>query len=183
MNEGDRQKLNNFIFAVAAGDTGGLDGIYNIAAKRMLIAAYTVTGEKSTAEDIVSESFIKIARFAKRYRNDGEPMAWILRIVRNTALDYLRKQKRRPQSSTDEFFSLADESYSPEKRETAIMLEQAISKLEPPERQAIRMRYFLDMTVRETAAAMKLSRSSAQRLIERAEEKLKSLLNGGTNAE
>lgn len=180
VTDGDRQKLNNLICAVAKGYADCLDGIYAIAGKRMYVAAYAVIGERLSAEDVVSDSFVKIARFAKKYDGTGDPLAWIMKIVRNTALDFIRKRRRRAEVSTEEFYSLTDDSYSPEKRETAVMLEQAMAALEPDERRAIYMRYFLEMTVREIAEATKLSRSAAERLIQRAEENLRKKLGGGT---
>lgn len=176
MNDGVKSQLNILIDAVARGDAESLDGIYELAGKRMFIAALSIVGDRASAEDVVSDSFIKIVRFAHKYLDDGEPLAWILRIVRNTALDFLRKRRRRTEVSTEEFFSLTDDSYSPEKRETAVLLEQAMAKLLPDERRAVYMRYYLEMTVREIAVAMKLSRSAAERLIQRAEERLKNYL-------
>lgn len=63
------------------------------------------------------------------------------------------------------------------------MLEQAMSKLDADERMAIYYKYFADMTVREIAAELKISKSSAARLTEKAEEKLKNLLYTGQNRE
>lgn len=176
-----REQLNNLIFAVARGQTECLDGIFAIAAKRMNVAALAVVGDRSAAEDVVSDSFIKIARFAGKYRRQDDPMAWILRIVRNTALDYLRKRKRRAEVSNECLFGLCDPASSPESLIASVSLEQAVAKLAPDERRAVYMRYYMDMTVREIASAMRLSRSSAERLIQRAEAKLKILLNGGKN--
>ncbi len=181
MTDGDKQKLNNLICSVARGYADCLDGICSIAGNRMYAAAYAIVGDRANAEDVVSDSFVKIARFAKRYDATGDPLGWILKIVRNTALDFLRKRKRRAEASTEEFFSLTDDSYSPEKRETAIVLEQALKKLDDGERRVIYYKYYLEMTVREIASAARLSRSSAQRLIQRAEENLKKLLKGETN--
>lgn len=176
MNDGVKSQLNILIDAVARGDAESLDGIYELAGKRMFIAALSIVCDKSSAEDVVSDSFIKIVRFAHKYKIGDEPLAWILRIVRNTALDFLRKRKRRTEVSTEEFFSLTDDSYSPEKRETAVLLEQAMAKLLPDERRAVYMRYYLEMTVREIAGTINLSRSAAERLIQRAEENLKKIL-------
>ena len=47
------------------------------------------------------------------------------------------------------------------------MLEQAMSKLDADERMAIYYKYFADMTVREIAAELKISKSSAARLTEK----------------
>lgn len=174
------EKLNNLIIAVADGHPDCLDGIYSIAGGRMLAVAVSVAG-KDCAEDILHDSFIKIARFARKYKKGTNPYAWLMKIVRNTALDYVRSRKAHTEVGADEFYSLSSLDYSPEKRENAIMLESAIAKLEPDERKIIYYRYYLDMTVREIAKQMKCGKSSVQRTAERAEAKLKNLLDGGTN--
>lgn len=177
----ERQQLNNLIKAVSRGDANSLDGIFYLAAKRMKIAALAIVCDYAAAEDVVSDSFIKIARFAHRYRQDDEPMAWILKIVRNTALDYLKKRGRRAEISADSLFYLTDDTYAPDRRDCAIMLEGAIDRLEPVQKRAIIMRYYLDMTVREIGETMNLPRSTCERLIKKAEENLKSLLGSWQN--
>lgn len=180
MTDDDKRQLNTLIRAVANGNGQCLDGIYRIAGRRMYAVAYAILGNRAGAEDAVSESFIKVARFARRYKAE-DPLGWLTSIVRNTCLDGLRKLKRQNEVSAEEIFYLADDSYSPEKRENALVLEEAIKKLPPDRARAIYLRYFLDMTVREVAESMNLPRSTAERLIKSAEENLKSLLNGGKN--
>ena len=179
MIERDGEKLNRLILAVADGHADCLDGIYALAGGRMFAVAISVVG-RDYAEDVLHESFIKIARFAKRYRGDS-PYGWLTKIVRNTALDFLRARNLHLEVSTEEFFSLSSLDYSPDKRDNAIMLEQAISKLDRDERKIIYYVYYLDMTVREIAAELNLSKSAVQRIKERAEKNLKSFLDGGTN--
>lgn len=175
-------KLNRLILGVAGGHPDCLDGIYEIAGKRMFAMAYGLVG-RDFAEDVIHDSLIKIARFAHKYRRDENPYGWILKLVRNTALDFLKSRKLHPSASTEEFYSLSDGNYAPDKRNDAIMLEQAMSKLDADERMAIYYKYFADMTVREIAAELKISKSSAARLTEKAEEKLKNLLYTGQNRE
>ena len=180
MVHGGEEKLNNLISAVADGHAECLDGIYEIAGGRMLAVAASVAG-KDNAEDILHDSFIKIARFAGKYKKGTNAYAWLTKIVRNTALDFVRSKKARTEVSSEEFYSLSSLDYSPEKRENAIMLETAIAKLEPDEKKVIYYRYYLDLSIRDIAKQMKCGKSSAQRLAERAERKLKNFLDGGTN--
>lgn len=119
MTDDAKRQLNNLICAVADGDAESLDDIYVIAAKRMYVAALTIVGERAAAEDVVSDSFIKVARFAKKYKTQTDALGWLLKIVRNTALDYLRKRKRCAEVSAECLFNLADENASPEKCERA----------------------------------------------------------------
>ncbi len=180
MTESDGVKLNRLINAVADGYTDCLDGIYEIAGGRMFSAALGLVRNRAAAEDVLQESFIKIVRFAKSYRADN-PYGWLMKIVRNTAYDYLRKTKVHPEVSTDEIFNLTSLDYSPERRENAIMLEQAIATLDGNEKKVIYFTYYLDMTVREIAAELKCGKSTVQRTLAAAEKKLKIFLDNGTN--
>ena len=180
MNERDSEKLNRLILAVADGHADCLDGIYALSGARMYAVALSVVG-RDYAEDVLHDSIIKIARFAYKYRRDMNPFGWVLKIVRNTALDCLRTRRLHAEVSTEEFFSLTSLDYSPENRENALMLEQALSKLDADEKKIIYYIYYLDMTVREIAAELDLSKSAVQRIKDRAEAKLKTLLKSGTN--
>ena len=175
MNEQGGEKLNRLIIAVANGSADSLDGILKLAGGQMLAVALGIVG-RDYAEDVLHDSFIKIARFAKSFRPGMSAYGWIMKIVRNTALDYVKSKKIRAEVSEEALYSLSSLDYSPEKRENAIMLEGAISKLEKDERKIIYLIYYLDMTVREIADEMNMSKSAVQRLKEKAEEKLKNLL-------
>lgn len=175
MNDSNGEKLNRLILAVADGYLDCLEGILNIAGGQMMAVALSLVG-RDYAEDILHDSFIKIARFANRYRQGTSPYGWLMKIVRNTALDFLKSKKIRAEVSSEELYSLSSLDYSPEGKENAIALEQAMSKLEPSEKKIIYYVYYLDMTVREIADELKMSKSTVQRLKEKAEDKLKNLL-------
>ena len=180
METNDGEQLNRLVFAVAKGNADCLDGIYALAGGKMYAVAFSLVG-RDYAEDVLHDSFIKIARFAKKYSWCDNPCGWLIKIVRNTALDFIKAKKIRNEVSEEAFYSLSSLGYSPEKRENAIMLEQAMSKLEPEERKILYLIYYLDMTVREAASELEMSKSAVQRLKEKAEARLRELLYGGTN--
>lgn len=72
--------------------------------ERHLASAYALalrlTGEREAAEDVVQESFVKAWRALGRYaRESASFKTWFARIVRNTAIDSLRKKKHVPFSA------------------------------------------------------------------------------------
>lgn len=179
MQGSQTEQLNKLILSVAEGYADCLDGIYAIAGGKMYAVALSIVG-KSCAEDVLHDSFIKIARFAKKYRRDTDPYGWLIKIVKNTALDCVKANKRHPLVDLDIALNLTDSGYSHDRTDGAIALESALKSLDRDEQRVIYCVYYLDMTVRETAAELSLSKSSVQRTKERAEEKLKNLLGGGT---
>ncbi len=174
----DSAQLNRLIRRVALGDGSALDEILGLVGKRMYALARGITGSHADAEDVVSDSFLKLVRSAPSFK-EGNGYAYVMRIVRNTALDFLRKNKRTATENIDELFSLADERYSPEHREEALLLESAIGRLPPLEKRMIYYRYYLDLTVREIAREEGIGKSSAERAVVRAEELLKKFLKAG----
>ena len=55
----------------------------------------------ATAEDLTQDTFISAFRNVARFRG-GNFRAWLLRIARNATYDYLRRTKRRPETSIEE---------------------------------------------------------------------------------
>jgi RNA polymerase sigma-70 factor, ECF subfamily len=49
--------------------------------------------DAQTAEDLVQETFIKVAKSAGTFRRDAMASSWIYSILRNVHLDHLRKPK------------------------------------------------------------------------------------------
>lgn len=172
----ESEQLNRLLSALSKGDKNALDGILSLLGKRMFALAYGFVKSRADAEDILSESFLKIAQGIRTYRQGTNGYGWIMRIVRNCSLDFLRKRKRRATEDLDSFFSLADERYSPDRRADALLFQDALARLTPIERRLIYYRYYLDFTVRETAQEMGLSKSGVSRMTEQAEQKLKKIL-------
>jgi RNA polymerase sigma-70 factor, ECF subfamily len=62
-----------------------------------MAAAYNLTrwlaGNEPDAQDVVQEAFLRGFKFFGGFRG-GDSRAWLLRIVRNSFYDWLRKQRR-----------------------------------------------------------------------------------------
>ncbi len=172
----DHGQLNEMLCDLKRGNADALDGILATVGRRMFALARGIVGNASDAEDVLSESFLKIARGVRTFKEGTNGYAWVMRIVRNAAFDFLRKRKRTATEDLDAFFHLTDERYSPDRREEALLLEEALEKLDDGERRMIYYRYYLDFTVQEVAAETGMSRSAAGRALLAAEEKLKKLL-------
>ena len=71
--------------------------IYMNYRKQMFLVAKTVLGSDSSAEDIVHDVFLKIAKkhmvTISKIRKDTDLRNYLLKATKNTALDYLRKHR------------------------------------------------------------------------------------------
>ena len=57
--------------------------------------AFSILGELAPAEDVTQDSFIKAFQGLNAFRG-GSFRSWLLRIVTNSAYDFLRRSQRRP---------------------------------------------------------------------------------------
>lgn len=115
--------------------------------------------DASAADDIVQEVFATVWRKAATYDPArGAARAWILRIAHTRILNELRRRSRRPAKPEPEESGLdglpgtgvaPDETAWREHRREAVR--SAIDALPPPQRQALRVAFFDDLT-REQAA-------------------------------
>lgn len=172
----DHGQLNDMLRDLKAGNVDALDGILSAIGRRMFALARGIVKNNADAEDVIQECFLKIVRGINSFKDGTNGYAWIMRIVRNTSLDFVRKNKRTATEDLDEFFHLTDERYSADRRHEALLLEEMLQKLSEFERRMIYYRYYLDFTVRDIANETGMSKSAAGRALLSAEEKLKKFL-------
>ena len=60
-----------------------------------------IGGNPTNTEDIMQEVFIKVAENRMNYSKDKKFTAWLYRIARNHAIDFMRKESYRMHSSLD----------------------------------------------------------------------------------
>jgi len=68
--------------------------LYDHYAHPMLGLCYRYTKSMADAEDVLQEGFIKVFKSLHQYSGTGELGAWIRRVMVNTAINYLKKEKR-----------------------------------------------------------------------------------------
>jgi len=134
------------------------------------------------AEDIVQESFLKAYKAQESFRG-SEAKTWMLSIVRNTAMDFLRRYKSPITMTLDEpGYEPQDDSPDPER----VLLEQsrrdrvrqAISHLEPEFREAIVLREIEGLSYKEIAAVLNIPMGTVMSRLSRARNLLLVELGG-----
>jgi RNA polymerase sigma-70 factor (ECF subfamily) len=68
--------------------------LYDEFAQQMLGICFRYTKSINDAEDILQEGFVKVYRHLHQYNFEGELGAWIRKVMVNTALNYLKKNKK-----------------------------------------------------------------------------------------
>ncbi len=67
--------------------------LYEAFSEAMLGICYRYTKSLADAEDVMQEGFIKVFRNIEQFKFQGELGGWIRRIMVNTALNYLKRNR------------------------------------------------------------------------------------------
>ncbi len=117
--------------------------------------AYRMVGNRSAAEDITQEAFLSLWRSGARYdRARGSVRTWLLGIVRNRAIDLLRREvMQAPAISFDDEISADKRPSSPVetdvealRREAAREVRGVLNELPGDQMRVIELAYFGGLT-------------------------------------
>lgn len=140
-----------------------LTELYNNHARELGRIAFLLTSSMQDAEDVVAEVFLKIV---ERYdlRNIDEPLAFLRAAVVNKSRSMLRHRtvhdRALPKLAPGRVGDSTSESVL-EAAESSVVI-QALKQLPIRQRQAIVLRYYVDLSEREIAAAMGLRPGSVK---------------------
>ena len=138
-----------------------------VAAERQrlvgMLALYV--GDERTAEELAQDAIVRLCQHWPRVRRMSDPRAWLNRVAINLANSWFRRRaaERRAtirRGSTDE---VVHESLS-----TTIVVRELVASLPPRQRAALVLRYYVGMSVAETAAAMGCAEGTVKALAHRA---------------
>ena len=87
------QPYRKIIEACIKGKARAQRELYKTFAPAMLAVCYRYARDKEEAEDFLQEGFIKVFQKIEQYDGKGSFEGWIKRIMINSAIDQLRKQK------------------------------------------------------------------------------------------
>ena len=145
---------------------------------------------RENALDCAQEAMLKAWRAIKSYRGECSLSSWLYRIASTVCLDFLRKQKRLPQTESadelaEEGFSPVDESPTPDeailKAESADSIRAAIDSLPGDMRTVIILYALQGLPYEEIADTMNTSVGTVKSRISRARQKIAKYLTDGNN--
>ena len=151
---------------------------------KMMAICYRYAKDADEAQDMVQNGFIKVFKKLDVYNFEGSLEGWIRRIMVNTAIDQIRKNKRDPFLMADDervqnieedvpFSTEEDEYYSKLKAETAI---KAISELSPAYKMVFNMYVIEGFTHKEIAEYLGISEGTSKSNLAKAKQKLRAQL-------
>lgn len=132
--------------------------------------AYARTNNKSDAEDITQDVFIKYMKETKPFQNENHVKAWLLRVAINSSKNLVNSAWHRKNTSID----AADLLYT-ELEETSEVY-YAVMKLPEKYRIVVHLYYYEGYSVEEISRMLEAKESTVKSWLRRARGKLKDLL-------
>jgi len=154
---------------------------------RVYNLAFRILGDPAAASDATQETFISAYQKLSGFRG-GSFISWLLRIVSNNCYDELRRQKRRPAISLEDFGEVDEEANpvltngheSPEESvsrwELAEVLQQAINTLSPDQRVVLVLSDVEGMSYAEIADTVDIPLGTVKSRLARGRAALRDLL-------
>lgn len=140
-----------------------------------------ITGDRSLAEDLAQDAFLKAFRNLAAFDTTRRLSSWLFRIAHNTAIDSLRRTRPRTVSleAPDEspMDPPAPAAPDPVEREAlGQALERAMAALRAEYRAAVTLRYEEGLSFDEIAHVMSIPEATARSHVHRARKELAAVL-------
>jgi RNA polymerase sigma-70 factor, ECF subfamily len=172
--------------ATSTTDKARLDGdfseLYRTHLRDVYSYSYYRTGNHHDAEDLTEQTFLQAYRHFDRAQREsrGRPLRpWLIRIAHNLAANYYRDRSRRPQTQLEDAAVISaphDTADIVEGREELQAVLEGVAKLPDDRREALIMRFALDMDNKEIARALGRSEGATKVLLHRAIKQLEERL-------
>ena len=159
------QKCDRALCRLSDGDMSALEDIYHILGRRIYMLALSILRDTHAAEDIMQDTFVKLAAEAHAYRQGSNAIAFILTVARNLAINLHNRRRRECPTDT------VPDTAEPDSPSFSAL--EALSLLDETERQIVVMKLDCGMKHKQIAQIVGLSEEACQKRYRRALEKLK----------
>lgn len=185
MSAVSNDELADLLSRCALADQQAFSALYRASSSKLFAVAIRITRRRDWAEEVLQDSYVKIWHHAGTYdAAKSAPMTWMTAIVRNRALDWLRRP-REVQGSDEVDALLAaipDEAPGPDERvelrAQAERLVECMKMLGEDQAQSITLAFFHGLSHAELATKLNKPLGTVKTWIRRGLERLKACLDG-----
>lgn len=133
---------------------------------------------KSDADDVFQEVFVRLVRHADKLENMEHAKAWLIKVTLNCARKHFASYWNRNVYPVDEMEEMAVEESGFERAEKGNSVMTAVRKLSPKYQGVIHLFYYEELTVGEIAKITGTKEATVKSQLSRAREMLKEMLQG-----
>ena len=183
------QSDTDLVARLQRGDDAAFETVVRLYGGRLLGVARRLLGNDADAQDALQDAFVRAFKAIHTFEERAQLSTWLHRIVVNTALMKLRERKRRPTDSIEDLLpnfiadghqTVASRDWSDaqlERKETAAVVREAITRLPDQYREVLVLRDIEDRDTAETAALLGTTPNAVKVRLHRARQALRTLLD------
>ncbi|XFA99478.1 RNA polymerase sigma factor [Candidatus Izemoplasma sp. B36] len=143
--------------------------IYENTKKGVFSMIISIVNNKAATEDLMQDTYMKMIQKIHQYKRGRNFYAWLIQIAKNTALDYVRKEKRNlvfdPQENSQIF-------EKPTNDRNDFIVYDYVKDLDHEERQVVLLRIISDLKFKDIAKSLNKPVGTVLWLYNRAIKKL-----------
>lgn len=163
------------------GDSSAFGALYDHYQPMIYRFVLVKTGRREEAEDLTHQVFLSAWQNVRNYKHRGYPFSsWLYQIARNQIVDYYRSKKNDVSlDEGDPELFMPSTAEDPADISVKLAVEKvfsAMKKLKPEHGEVIMLRFVEDLSLRDTAKALKKTEGAVKLMQHRAIKELKKIL-------
>jgi RNA polymerase sigma-70 factor (ECF subfamily) len=172
----DHQQEIELMRRTARGDAVAFRALADAHLPKIMNFAYRILHDRSDAEDVAQETFLRMWKDAPRYRPTARLTTWLHRIAHNLCIDRLRKRRERPTDRLDEERSSTEPGGLLDRKRVAVDVGRALSELPERQRVAITLIHYQGLSNVEAAEVLEVGVDALESLLARGRRSLREKL-------
>ena len=167
--------LIRLLAATADGDKNAFSRLYRLTSPKLYAIAIRILKTEGQAQECLQEAYLSVWRQAATYQEGkAAPMTWLVTIVRNRALDMLRRQRHELRREDIELDLLS----APPSGNTLdrMAIDKCLQELKADQRECLQLAYFEGLTHPELADRLSHPIGTIKTWIRRGLEQLRQCL-------
>jgi len=164
----------------SGGETAEFRRLYETVFPVIYRVAYRIAGSEEAAEDLSQEAFFRLYEKKMVFPNPDEAKYWLIRVVKNAALNYAKRKTRERKAYQKAFREDTRVVETGEhlllQKETREEVQEALEKLPENLRMVLVLKEYGELNYREIGRALGISEGNVKVRVFRARERLAGLL-------
>jgi RNA polymerase sigma-70 factor (ECF subfamily) len=154
--------------------------LYDTVFPILFRVAYRIANSEEAAEDLCQEAFSRLYEKNMVFPSPDEAKYWLIRVVKNAALNYAKRKDRERKAYQRAFREIAPNTETGEgllvKQETQKELREALEKLPENLRMVLLLKEYGELNYKEIGRTLGISEGNVKVRVFRARERLAGLL-------
>jgi len=172
----------HYITKVLGGDANAFAVLVDRYKDLIFTLALRMTNNREEAEEVSQDTFIKIYKSLVKFKGDSKFSTWVYRVVYNTCLDRLKKQKRTQNTvainefTEHEVVTLDNALETMEANERKQAIQECLNLLPSEDGFLLTLYYFEEQSLEEIAKVVNLKPNNVKVKLYRGRKKLATIL-------